>query len=654
MLKAEDMVKYRFFCLKSDLKKVVQELYKAKAIDIIEHEKTDELDLGEPLAGSAELSDAVVKARAVMFKFGMSSVNSNRKMIEESEGDLRPRIRHVLDLHKEVFDIVAEIKAVLNEIKAKTADLSVLRAASSLGIPLDNFQTTKHMRYVLGYSEDLKIKDSPGVEFYKGKYDEKEVVAIFYDVEKEPYVMDVLRDAKFSELKMPVYCVGRKNVRSCVEKELETLRSREEKLSKQLKKIKAKERSLPETEKVLSIAAKKAEAPLLFGETKNISMITGWIPKKNSEKLEEKLKSVTKKKIGIEKLKIEKDDSPPIKLNNPVWAKPYEFLLRLFSMPSYNEIDPVIFMFFTFPLFFGFMLGDIGYGLVTLLLFLFLRSKMPSMKDLMNIFILCSISSIFFGAVFAEGFGFELGELFHHGQETEHTGAHGADIHTAVTEEDHGFLSWITSWPLHRNPASVMNLIYVSLLVGFLHVNFGLILGFINVKKAHGLKLAIFEKGGWFLVEFAVALGLLYMAGADILNMDKITFMGVIPLQLFIAVILLITAIIFLVKGEGFQAVIELPSILIHIASYMRLMAIGLASVGLAGVINEQAVPLFHAGLVGIIAGIAVFTIGHIVNIALGIIGPFLHSLRLHYVEHFTKFYSGGGKEFRAFGADDN
>ena len=110
-------------------------------------------------------------------------------------------------------------------------------------------------------------------------------------------------------------------------------------------------------------------------------------------------------------------------------------------------------------------------------------------------------------------------------------------------------------------------------------------------------------------------------------------------------------AVIMLYKGEGFKGLIELPSIFSNILSYARLMALGLASVKLAEVVNEFSGEFFQHGGFSVLYGIMLLVVGHAINIGLGILGPFLHSLRLHYVEFFTKFFKGGAKRFSPFGA---
>ena len=166
-----------------------------------------------------------------------------------------------------------------------------------------------------------------------------------------------------------------------------------------------------------------------------------------------------------------------------------------------------------------------------------------------------------------------------------------------------------------------------------MHVNIGLLIGFYNELVMHGFWKAVFAKFSWFVLEAAIIIGIFYST--------------------FYAIILGVISVIMLYLGEGVKGLVELPTLFSNMLSYSRLMAIGVASVQLALVINEFAREFFHKGSFFILAGIAILLVGHVINIALGILGPFLHSLRLHYVEFFTKFFEGGGKRYVPFGTKE-
>jgi V/A-type H+/Na+-transporting ATPase subunit I len=659
MLKAEDMIKVRIFSPKNRLKSIIEVMYDAKAVDVIQHQKNEDMDIGSPLVGSTQLSESIVKSRSLIYQLG---INSDKIVENEKLKYPKTKIREIDNLHNEISGITKRIKEVDSRLNILTTNFDKLKAIKKLKLSSENLVESNIIKHYIGYvsdsdefKADIKKTIKKNYEISSAKYIEKNLVCLFIENDKENAALNVIRHHNFNEIKVSEEFIGKKNIVEKIDKEIRILNKEKSVLINKIKRTKkASEKDLLHTEKALSVLSKKSESPLMFAQTKNISIISGWIPLKNKKELFKSLEKTTKNNIHIEELEIKKEDSVPIKLNNPNAVKPYEFLLQLFSMPSYKELDPSIFMFITFPLFFGFMLGDVGYGIVTLLLFLILKMKMPNAKALLNIMIFCSISSIIFGCVYGEVFGYEVSEWMHPeepvGIEISDLHPEDVDVHGGETtahegvEEHHeaGFLEWITTWPLHRSASNAINLIILSVIIGFIHVNLGLIFGFINVYKNHGLKMAILEKVSWWLLQIAVLIIALSAIGI------------LIPIMLYVGIGLVIVTAVMLFFGEGIQGLIELPSIFVHIGSYMRLMAIGLASVGLAIVINEQSGVLFSKGIFGILAGILIFTLGHVINIGLGIIGPFLHSLRLHYVEHFTKFYKGGGKEFSPFGADDN
>ncbi|MFW6014301.1 MAG: V-type ATP synthase subunit I [Nanoarchaeota archaeon] len=631
MLRPEEMCKLRIFCPKGKIKVVIDELHKAKAIDVIEHDKSEEIDIGTPIKESGKISDAAIKARSLIHMLGLSessgfALKKPGKKKENNE-ELKKIIKSTLEIYDEVIENNNKLKEIENRINVVNKNKEQIQKIESLGIGLEYYRETGNLKYLVGHVGDLKGFGEELKKNVKNNYEfhlnpsHDNLVSVFFDKNKEWQLLNVLRNRGFQEIKIPDEYKGVKEPLKKIEKELKELNKEKNNIQSKLNNIKQKhQKEIMENERLLTINARKAEAPLMFGETKNISIITGWVPTKKKPKLVKKLNEVTSDKIHILEEEPGKDEEAPIKLENPKAAKPYEFLLRMFSMPSYKEIDPTIFMFITFPLFFGLMMGDIGYGLLTIILFTMMKRLFPAGRDLFNILTYCGISSIIFGVIYGEFFGFYVTKL-------------------AFIE------NWATSNGIEffiRDPkdmVSVYSLMAIAGILGVLHVNFGLLLGFINVYKKHGFKMAVYEKFGWVMLEIGAVLIALSM-------------FGILPINIYPGLGVIFIGIIMLYKGEGLKGVVELPQIFVHISSYLRLMAIGIAKKGLGTVVNTQSMLLFQAGPLGIVGGVLVFIFGHALNFALGVFGPFIHSLRLHYVEYFTKFYEGGGKEFEPFGAE--
>src|SRR3972149_7540462 len=160
--------------------------------------------------------------------------------------------------------------------------------------------------------------------------------------------------------------------------------------------------------------------------------------------------------------------------------------MDLYTLPSYKEIDPTFFMFLTFPIFFGMMLGDVGYGIVTLILFTLLKAKMPGAKNILNAFIIASIVSIGFGMVFGEYFGVE--EFPHElGRSAISSLPKGfVDAFNMEPEEIHGEIIYPLPHLLSRSH-QINELLAIAVLFGMVHILLGLAIGFVNVYKAHGL-----------------------------------------------------------------------------------------------------------------------------------------------------------------------
>jgi len=193
----------------------------------------------------------------------------------------------------------------------------------------------------------------------------------------------------------------------------------------------------------------------------------------------------------------------------------------------------------------------------------------------------------------------------------------------------------MVTYPIHRTHL-VTTLLVVTLLIGVIHINIGLIAGFRNVLAKHGMKAAVLEKAAWIVLQVGIFLLLFETMGV---------VMSMVP-----GAVVFALAVIMLVAGEGGTAIMEIPSILSNVLSYSRLLAVGLSSIGIATAVNIMAGMMFDSGGLFIVVAGVIFILGHALNTALSIIAPGLHALRLQYVEFFTKFYEGGGRIYNPFG----
>ncbi|MDP6648350.1 MAG: V-type ATP synthase subunit I [Candidatus Woesearchaeota archaeon] len=594
---------------------IIKDLHKLKILHIVEHSKNELADIGEPLESANKLSGILVKVRSLItslnikkgeyklrLKRGLLEINQTTKKLNEDVNSLLEKLR--------------KIEEQMSKNKALIQELAILE---NLGVPLQSFADYKSLAYFIGYVKDeydlnyLKDKLSGMTKKFMlldNKLKKQITIVLFVDVKNKEDALDMLQKIDF----IPASISNVIGLKGDVKSSLERLERQNEKLDSLKGRINKHIENLAYEHKEFLLAAdefltqelERAEAPLRFATTKDAFLIKGWIPTRDMDHTINKLNKASKDRIFIHNDSAKTNDKVPVKLDNPKYAKPFEFFINLYSTPAYKEFDPTFIMLLTFPIFFGFMLGDIGYGIVAFALFRYLRNKFPVGKDLFNILLVASVSSAFFGLLYGEIFGLE--------------------------QIGHFELPHILS-----RTHEIYALLYIAAGIGIFHVNLGLILGFINDLKEHGLAKAIFEKGSWLVLQIGVAL-------------LTLSYFDIITLPLFAGITFLLLSIAMLLKGEGIRGIIELPSIFTNIMSYARLMAIGLSSVSLAGVINDMATGFFDKGGFAVLSGILILIVGHTINIVLGLFGSFLHSLRLHYVEFFGKFFHGGAEKYKPFG----
>ncbi len=377
----------------------------------------------------------------------------------------------------------------------------------------------------------------------------------------------------------------------------------------------------------LDIEMEKLEATTKLGVTRSVVVIEGWTEHSDVNRVRRVLAQAAGKRFEMETLKVK--DVPPTKLKNPARLKLFESFIKFYSLPKSNEVDPTIMFAFIFPIFFGLMVGDFGYGLFmlvgALLLIRHIRKKKPGAAKSQS-----KISKFVHTIVGNEGLVLLAKSII--------PGAIIAMVLGIAFNEYFGFQLPYTA--LFNVEAGLPKLLDLAGWIGVAMVSFGFILGFANYLFIRQRKKA-FGRLGWL----AAAIGFVIF-GLNILHRAPLGFSNPVAI---VSYVLLVAGIITIVATEGFESMMELPSLISHILSYTRIVGILLASVILAEVIDFIFIGGWHHSILLGLVGTLILIVGQLFNITIAMFEPGIQGARLIYVEFFSKFFSGNGVPFVPF-----
>jgi len=684
MLKPVKMVKVSVVGPKEYLATASEALHRVHALHIEDPTEEEYFKLGEPLEKASAVSRSLVLLRSYIshLKIDPTKVIPRRRYkASEIEAEVQKKLDY---FQQEVGERIERLKSLADKVKSLDEEIKIVEPLKVLGIPPQLLKGYKTLRCFVGF-----IREDPSdrirevtseFEIIKKEYGKEYIAAIFVKKDYAAEVLTILQELAFRELPVPDVEDFDARIKEIMA-EKTSIEDERKMIESELEEIKQREvEFMLAMEEHLSIELDKSELPLRALTSKYAFMVVGYVLAKQFEKIKAEVESSTGGMVIVERIEDEEFD-PPTYLKNPVGVRNFELLTTTFGIPKYKEVDPTAIMAIFFPIFFGAMLGDIGYGALITILTLCLKTvfKTEGWQRLLNVALYSGIISVIFGVIYGECFGpFVLpgGRL-----PTEVHFIGGLLYNLYAFHNHHPIFDRVEAM-------GVKVLLLATIVIGIFKIIWGFAIGFYNVVREHGLKDAILEKGSWIVGMLALAciiFGFCYNVGvfADLyeftghhygisIGIPEHPPKGTPPLPIpylvkgwetgintfyAVAMPLFVIWFILFLAGEvpkmgamGAILAVELLTWFGQILSYARILAIGLSSVYIAFVINFIGVKLIGKGGALIAVAIVILLLGHTVNLILGILDPGLQSLRLHYVEFFTKFFEGGGRLFKPFG----
>ncbi|MFZ0698918.1 MAG: V-type ATP synthase subunit I [Thermoplasmata archaeon] len=383
-------------------------------------------------------------------------------------------------------------------------------------------------------------------------------------------------------------------------------------------------------EEALSIQNRLFEVYTKLGAGRVTFAIEGWTPQRDLRRLQAAVDLASHQRTHYY-LVPTKEEAPTL-LDNPRGIRRYEFFIRFYSLPQADEWDPTLVFAIVFPIFFGFMLGDFGYGLVILGVSIWMIRGFPGAQHLPKKgrnFVKMIMGpkgmqqlgyALLPGCAIAIALGLVLDEFFGF-----------SPLHTYF-----GYVAPI------QPGVNVGLLLLVAGFIGLGMVTLGFLFGVLKEYFHHHIRGTLGKVGGIVFAWGIAFLGLSVIYKTDTFSQPLfLLYLGAV-----------IGGLVLMVAGEGIQTgVMGLIEVVSHILSYTRLVGILLASVILASVINIISFRFIHHGSFLIVVGLLILVIGQSFNLIIGVFEPGIQGARLIFVEYFSKFYTGNGKPFRPFGA---
>ncbi len=644
-----EMEKIEIIALLKDSQSIIHRLQRRGVVEIYNNE-VEEIGTLSTSTSVAQVERSISVATSALDRLKrlggkkgplLGFLNGRKQISTDKFGELQGKTDKTLALCYDVLEWEKKIAALKNEIYKNETACDILKRWISLDVPTD-FNGTKTTRAFVGTisgkvdAADLHARILDGneslpvhTEVIYSQKDQSGVLVIFHR-DAEQSVKSALREVGFVKLS------GTSN--RIPAEEIELLQEQNKAKLKSIEDFKAKiqtaSESIDDIEFLIDyllMRRDKYETISKLGMTQNVVVINGYVPKIYSEGLISEFES--KYEVAISTYPPDEDDDVPVLLKNGTFSEPLESITKMYALPSKRDVDPSAVMAFFYYLLFGMMLSDAGYGLLMVVGTAIVLKKFTvegSLRKMLKMFFYAGISTLFWGAMFGSWFG-DLPQIIA-------INFFGKDIGSTAL--------WFE--PLD----DPIKLLLFSFVIGIGHLFLGVGVNAWMLWK-EGKKFDAFSES---IPTYLTILGIAPLA-ATILTDVPAAFTTVGKYMAIVGVALVILTAgrssrnIFARFFGGLYGVYNVATgYLGDILSYSRLLALGLATGSIASVINLIAVMPENVTVKAIML-IVVGIIGHTANFAINLLGAYVHSDRLQFVELFSKFYEGGGREFAPFGA---
>ena len=536
-------------------------------------------------------------------------------------------------LFTKVVDASRELRAEINSIDLEVAKseqhIKDLKPYEAMDMAFSNICDTKNTCMILGVlsNADKRITDNLesvflGAEVSLIEIEKAKYVALFVCLKKDKEdIKAKLAELNFTPCGFDYSIPAKQKIR-----EINTEKNKLKKLRVELVK---KGSALFEFEKEIkllydcfNIAYQIESENENICKTKDTFILEAWLPEDKEKTVEEVINKSTSVSI-MSFSDPTSDELPPTITKSNALVQPYRSITNLYDVPNYHEKDPNFFVGLFYFIFFGMMMGDAGYGVVITLGSLFLMKVLKAQggtRDLLKIFAMGGVSTFIWGILFGSWFSIET---------------------------DLWFLQPVLFNPMEK-PMSMM---YLAIGMGIVQVAVGFALrAWNNIAKGKIFD-AIVDDISWVLVMVGVALALV---GMVLIDNSTLTLVG--------AIIAIASLIVLVVLGGrkskkvfgkalgGFKNLYAIINIFSDVMSYLRLFGLGLATGVISTVFNTLGGTLLSGFLLPI--GIIILLVGHTMNIAINLLGVYVHNNRLQYIEFFSKFYTGEGRLFKPLASE--